>query len=183
MNLALGLYLNRKNKNILFFGTIALLGIFLTKQVAPPFPDTYLWLFENFPGFNAFREASKFYLLIILGFSVLIAGFVDWIWKNLDDKGFQYYAKYASIIIIAGIFLWNTKPIITTEFGTLFVQREKPQEYAIFKDFVLKQDSYFRTLWLPTSSRWSIYTNNHPAVNTVSMINTNWSSFIKEKKN
>ena len=59
--------------DILFFSLIALIGIFLTKQVSPPFGSIYEWLFNNFPGFNAFREASKFYFLINFGYAGLIA--------------------------------------------------------------------------------------------------------------
>lgn len=179
----LGLYLNRKNKNILFFGIIALIGIFLTKQIAPPFSGIYPFLFKYLPGFNAFREASKFYFLIALGYSVLIAGFIDWIWNNWTKKGLQTYGKYFLTLIIAFIFLWNTKPLITGEIGTVFVPRYVPSDYEQTKKFILDQNDYFRTAWIPTSSRWSIYTNSHPKINIVEMVNTDWNKFIKSKRN
>jgi len=76
----------RKNKDVVFFGVVALIGILLSKQVDDPFPGLYPWLFKNVPGFNAFREASKFYFLIALGYSVLIGSFVDWLWKWAQQK-------------------------------------------------------------------------------------------------
>jgi hypothetical protein len=179
----LGLYLHRKNRDVLFFGIVAILGIFLTKQVAQPFSGIYPWFYENFPGFNAFREASKFYFLIALGYSVLIAGFVDWIWRNWKKKGIQTYGKYFLTFVIAFIFLWNTKPLITGEIGTLFVPRTIPADYLVVKDLILKQDNYFRTLWIPTYSRWSIYTNNHPELSAVNLINAEWNTFIRNKRN
>ncbi len=179
----LGLLLNRKNRYIVFFGIISLLGIFFTKQVSQPFSNVYPFLFENFPGFNAFREASKFYFLIAVGYAVLIAGFVGWLWKNWTQKKWQVYGKYFVTILITALFLWNTKPLITGEIGTLFVPREIPKDYLIVKDFILKQPEYFRTLWIPTFSRWSIYTNSHPEVSTVNAINAEWDSFIENDRN
>ncbi len=179
----LGLWLNRKNKNILFFGLIAILGIFLTKQAAHPFLDLYSWLYKYFPGFNAFREASKFYFLIVLGYSVLIAGFVDWLWRNWTNTKFQIFGKYIFIAIIALIFLLNTKPFITGEISTLFVPRETPTDYLVVNNFILKQNDYFRILWIPVTSRWAVYINNHPIVSAVDTINAEWDFFIKNKRN
>jgi hypothetical protein len=158
----LGLWLNRKNKNILFFGLVALVGIFLTKQVAHPFPEIYPWLNKHLIGFNAFRESSKFYFLIILGYSVLIAGFIDWLWKNWKNTKFQIFGKYILICIIAFIFLWNTKPLITGDLGSLFVPRKIPKDYLIVKDFISKQPDFFRMLGAPIGSRYIFSSNNHP---------------------
>jgi hypothetical protein len=83
----IGLFLQRKKKNILFFGMVALVGIFLTKQVGQPFPNLYPWLYTHFPGFNAFREASKFFFIVALGYSVLIAAFIDWMWSKWKQTG------------------------------------------------------------------------------------------------
>jgi hypothetical protein len=175
----LGLYLNRRKKTIIFFGLISLLGIFLTKQVAPPFPDVYPWLYQYFPGFNAFREASKFYLLIAIGYSILIAAFVDWIWK---EKRVSNYGKYLIISLIALLFVSNLKPLITGEYATLFVSRQVPNDYLILKRYLLSDNSFSRTLWIPVFSRWSFYNNNHPEIGGVDSINTQWNDFIKSKR-
>lgn len=174
----LGLMLNRKNKDVVFFGLIALVGIFLTKQSDVPFPNLYAFLYANFPGFNAFREASKFYFLTALGYSVLIAAFFQWLWENWNKKKWQIYAKYVLTVIIIFTILWNTKPLITGEIGTLFVGRKTPNDFLIVKDFIIKQDGYFRTLWTPVSSRWSFYTAQNPQVSTISLVNGEWKQFI-----
>jgi len=65
---------SKENKKyIIFFGIISLLGILLSKQAGEPFSNLYLWLYENFPGFSLFREASKFYLLLGVGYLGLFA--------------------------------------------------------------------------------------------------------------
>lgn len=179
----LGLILNKKNKYVLFFGIVALLGILLSKQVDHPFTNLYPWLFQNIPGFNAFREASKFYFLIALGYSVLIAGFVDWTIKNLNKDKLQKIIGILLICLIAFIFLWNTKPLITGEIGTLFIPREIPQDYLTLKPFILNQSDYFRTLWTPRDSRWGIYTNNHPKISNVDIIQSDWKTIVNYNEN
>ena len=61
-----------KNRNILFFSLLGLLGAFLSKGSNPPLGRVYLWLFKHFPGMIMFRDATKFYLLTALSYSVLI---------------------------------------------------------------------------------------------------------------
>lgn len=163
----LGLYVYRKKPSILLFGLIALVGIFLTKQSNQPFSSVYGWLYDHFPGFSAFREASKFYFFIALGYSVLIAAFVDWLISQNYLNKIARVGKYIIPIILAVIFLWNTKPIISDEIGTLFVPRKIPQDYITLKDKIVVQKDFFRTLWIPRLSRWSIYTNNHPSLSQV----------------
>ncbi len=165
-----GLYLNRKNKNILFFGLVSLLGIFLTKQVSHPFSEVYPWLNAHLIGFSAFREASKFYFLILLGYSVLIGSFVTYLFNNY--KKINSFTKYFIFICIASLFLWNVKPILTGEISSIFVPRRIPHDYLVIKDFILKDLNYYRTLWIPTISTWDIYTENHPELNMGAMLNS-----------
>jgi hypothetical protein len=158
----LGLYLNRRNKQVLFFGLVSILGIFFSKQIAHPFEGIYPWFYIHFPGFNAFREASKFYFLVDLGYSVLIAAFVNLLWENRSKTKLYMYSKYLMTFLIAGIFLLNTKPLVTGEYKTLFVTRKINNDYLIVKNFIKNQNEYFRSLWIPASSHFSYYSDSHP---------------------
>jgi hypothetical protein len=175
-----GLILNRKNKIILFFGFISLIGIFLTKQVGEPFTSAYQWLYDNFPGFNAFRESSKFFFLIALGYSVLIGSFVDFVWRNFNKNSFHNVIRFCLIILVSALFLWNTKPILTGEIDTMFVPRHIPKDYLILKDYILNQPENYRTMWTPVESRWSIYTNHKPLINNFNMMSSNWKSLFND---
>jgi hypothetical protein len=181
----LGLVLNRKNPKIVFFGFVTLLGLLLTKQEDAPFQNLYLWLYQHFPGFNAYREASKFYFLIALGYSVLIAALVKWVWENVPKSNdlqskILNIGKYALVISISGIFLWNIKPFVTGEIGTLFVPRTIPSDYLVVKDFIQSQPDYFRTFWVPTSPRWALYTNQHPKINAVDIYQNDWQDLVSK---
>ena len=175
-----GAFLLRKQKLILFFAFIAILGIFLTKQVDTPFPDIYIFLYNHLPGFNAFREASKFYTLVALGYSVLIGGCIAWILQNrkmLNGNIYIKYGKYLAIILIALAALYNTKPLITGAFKETFDTRTIPSDYTIAANFIEKQHTYFRTLWVPTFSRWSYDDGLHPELGANQEINTDWQQF------
>ena len=169
-----GAFLQRRNRIIPFFGLVSLLGILLTKQESQPFPGLYIWLYDHLPGFGVFRESSMFYILIALGYSVLIGSLVEWLWYNWTKIRWQVYGKFVLTTLIAIVFLWNTKFLITGAAGSLFVPRHIPRDYQVLKDFVLNQPGYFRTYWLPQISRWGIYTNNHPEISGVDAVQSDW---------
>jgi hypothetical protein len=154
----LGIYYSRKKKFSIFFLTIFLLGVFLTKQEGVPFSQIYKWLYTNFPGFNAFREASKFYILNVLGISALIGYFVnEYKFTNLKVK----YSIYALLFLI---FIGNTYPIFSGKIDTLFVPRKYPQQYQEFNKKIESENQEFRILWVPTNSKWGAYSNQNPVL-------------------
>lgn len=160
-----GLYTNRKNNVVIFYSLLALLGIFLAKQSNMPFSGVYAWLYNNFPGFSAFREASKFYFFIALGYSVMIAGCLEWLWQTKRrDITSNLLARRIIATVLAVIFLWNTKPILTGEIGTLFVPRAVPNDYVLLKNKIVENNDFFRTLWIPRASRWGFYSKNYPSI-------------------
>ncbi len=176
----LGLVINRKNQKILFFGLVALIGIFLTKQVSQPFSKIYPWLFDNLFGFGAFREASKFYILIILGYSVLIGSFVVYIFSGI--KRVPVYFKYALTLLILGLFIWNVKPIITGEVGGIFNPKEIHVDYLVLNEHAQESDEYHRTLYIPNQTAWTSSGINNKSISmkTVLLKNEKWSAFIED---
>ncbi len=178
-----GLFLNRKNKLILFFGIISLIGVLLAKQISEPFPYLYMWLYDHLLGFNAFREASKFYFIIALGYSVLISASVDWFLINWKTNRLQMCGKCFLILLIAFLFLWNTKPLISGEMNTMFVPRSVPNDNLILNEFISSQKEYFRTLWTPRYSRWGMDTNIHPIISNVDTIGSDWKYFVDQQNN
>lgn len=177
-----GLLLNIKNKNVIFFGFLAIIGIFLAKQVGEPFGNFYYWLYNNLPGFNAFREASKFYFLIILGYSVLIGSFVSWLKNKWAKRSWQMYCTFFLAVLVIVIFLWNTKSIIDGEIKTMFIPRNIPNDYLVFKNFILDQrGEHFKILWIPRPSRWGYYDDIHPRaeINVFDLGRSDFKDFIK----
>ncbi len=178
----LGFLVSKKNKLIPFFAFLGLLGIFLTKQNTLPFPDIYQWLFDHVPGFNAFRESGKFLLYSTISYAILIGAFIDWLWKISNNKKRIIFSLIMTVLT-AFLFLWNAKPMITGELGTLFVQRKIPDDYLILNNFLSEQNEYFRTFWIPTNSRWSFRLNNMPIMSYNTIANADWNTFFTDNKN
>ncbi|MFA7708324.1 MAG: hypothetical protein WCX73_05225 [Candidatus Pacearchaeota archaeon] len=166
----------KQNKDIIFFGIIALIGIFLSKQVDSPFQNVYPWLYLNFPGFNAFREATKFYFLVVLGYSVLM-GFIV---KKIKDSKIKFTNLILLILLI--LLLLNGIPILFGTSNTLFVKKDIPYDYIILKQYLSSQNDSFKTLWIPTYSRWSFYTREIPMVSIADQVNYDWAVYINENQ-
>lgn len=188
----LGWWLNRKNREVSLFGIVALVGIFLSKQADLPFDDFYGWLHRHFPGFNAFREASKFYFLVALGYGVLIGSFlasIHGVWKKKDGLSYTLFKKrylaHILTVLIVGIFLWNAKPIVIGTIGDMFMSKQISADELAIYDLVSKDKQFYRTLWFPSESRFAFYSATHPKINAMDMGDSDWQDFIisEERRN
>jgi hypothetical protein len=165
-----GLFLNRKNKLLLFFGFLTLVGVFIGKQTAAPFGGVYYWIFDHVPGFSGFREPSKLYFIIAIGYSVLVSSFLFSIFKKTSDTVFKRYLKYFLIVSILFVSVWNTRLLIDGNLGSVLISKQIPEDYVILKDFISKQPDYFYTLWIPNPSNWAFFTNQHPLAGLDSLV-------------
>jgi hypothetical protein len=166
----------KKKKIIIFFSIIWLLGLFFTKQVGAPFPDAFQWLRENIPGFLVFRSGSKFWFVLSLGCMGLLSYGLLWL-KNKWDRGLGrlVFASIAAIIIILS--LWNLKPLIFGKFGGMLTEREIPNGYILLKEYLGRQEGFFRTFWTPADSTWGIYTNEKPKISNAAVIGSEWKNY------
>lgn len=164
-----------RNKQILFFLVLALVGIFLTKQSLDPFPEAYAWLYAHVPGFSLFREASKFYLLTALGYMGLI-GYGLVMLRGKHKKLF-----YASVVAVVGVACINLRPLITGEIGGIFVSRAQPTDYAKLDKLLESQPPVTRSLWVPTYSQWAYFDTTHPRVSLSTVMQQDWQSLVTDK--
>ena len=77
---------NQQNMYVLFFALLGLIGTFLAKGANDPFGFIYIWLFKHVPGFIMFRDPTKWYLLIVLAYSILIPYTISNIYKILKRR-------------------------------------------------------------------------------------------------
>lgn len=173
-----GWWLKRKDKYVSLFCFFALLGIFLVKQSHEPFVGVYQWLFVHLPMFNAFRESSKFFFIVVLAYSVLIGMTAAFFQKFKKIKHVGAYLKYAVIFYVIMITCVNIKPLVTREIGTMFVAKNMPSDYVVFRDFIRNQDSYFRTLAIPSNSFWNYYSDQNPRINAVDATSEIWAKAV-----
>jgi hypothetical protein len=160
-----GLLLSKRTPTLLFFSLLGLIGLVLSKQSDEPFVGLYHWLFTHVPGFNAFREASKFYLLTALSYAVLIPA-IYWYVKS------KYRRKSLTTAFFIGIsllFLPNLIPIANNKIGATFEPRKIPDQYVQLNKS-LDKATYNRILWVPQKSRWSFLSAAHPAVSASTLL-------------
>ena len=161
-------------KNILFFTFLALIGAFLAKGSNPPFGEVYLWLFNNFPGMNLFRDPTKFYVLVALSYSVLIPFSVTEIYKRLsaicNARRVTRYLPNLFVLLVVYCLLLLVKPAILGQLGGTFKTKEVPRDYIQLKSFIENQNEFFRTFWVPKKQRFGFYANNYPAINAESFV-------------
>lgn len=129
-----------------YFALLVLVGAFLAKGTNEPFGGIYLWLFNNIPGFSLFRDPTKFYLLIALGYSVLIS--------RIKKPIFQ----------IAFLLFWafTIREAITGKLTGTFQPVKVPKEY-----YELTND---RVAWYPKKSRFSFSGNDFVSLDNVRYI-------------
>jgi len=171
----LGLILFKTTKNkidkrlVIFFGVISLLGIVLTNQESRPFTGLYLWLYNNFPGFSLFREASKFYMITAIGYLGLFSISIKLIKDNLLYTRFKKI-YYVLCIILISIFIYNTKPLLNKDIKTMFVSKTVAEDYIVLKDKILSENENFRTFWTPIFSRYGFFSTQSSMISNISYI-------------
>lgn len=144
-------------RKVLLFLIIGLIGIFLSKGENLPFGFVYRFLFTHFPGFSLFRDSTKFYILITLSYSVLLAFLFDF----LNSK-----MKHGKLFVVAfGIYLvaimnpaWQK--LLTGTFSSIPYQ----SEYLKLSQDLESDSSFGRVLWLPTKAPLGYSTPNHPSL-------------------
>ena len=164
-------------KYILFFALIGLLGIFLGKGASEPFDGMYIWLFDNVPGFQLFRDSFKWYVLIAISYSILIPLTVNEVYELLKHKSkftifsfqFTINSKIFNfsnlfILILLCYFLFLLKPAILGQLNGTFQKRDVLGEYAQLDKYLSQDNTFFRTLWIPNTMLFGHYTNSHPQI-------------------
>jgi hypothetical protein len=157
----LSFYVYRRNKKLLFFALLMTLGILLTKQVDSPFPSLYEFLFNHFPGFKVFREASKFFVLISIPYSILIASLISIEFKNIFyNKLFKTFI--ATIVLIYSVL--SSYPIVSGNLNQLDRPRFINQDYTNLRSILEQDKENSRTLFIPGSNYLGYQNENHTNV-------------------
>jgi hypothetical protein len=138
----------RKPKYSFAFLALLLVGLFFAKMTDQPAGFVYSYLFNHLPGFSAFREASKFYVLIIIGYvglfyTALRASGRLW-------KGMVIGAACTMVVVFA----W---PVFNGSMAGMYIPVTKPQ-YADRAERVFAslagQVGYYRVLSIPAEDKW-----------------------------
>ena len=153
--------LNR-NKLILFFSVVGIIGAFLSKGANGPMGEINIFLFEHFPGMSLFRDASKFYMITAISYSMLVPITISEIFHTIEKK-FRLFLRYgviAFVVLYCGVLLiqaFNNNVVLRGP-------KKVPQEYVKLKELIIRDDSFYRTLWIPQWQRFGYFSNLNPAI-------------------
>lgn len=160
--------LRKKTPRIVYFSLLALLGIFCIKGANEPLGGIYAWAYTNVPFMNLYRDATKFFVLIAVGFSYLIALSVQEVWS----KSKNILLKYTSVTIVIICFVIGWLPTWSNTIQGTFKYRVIPENYRQLQDKLLKDTNFGRVLWIPAKENYGYSSINHPAVNLTELIRT-----------
>ena len=161
-----------------FFVLLALIGAFLAKGANPPFSEINTWLFIHVPFSSLFRDPTKFYLLTVLSYIILIPYsthvLMEWVYKKVKPKSVRSVILFVPILYI----LFLLRPIFLNELNGTFSRHEIPNEYDSLKNFLVNQSDFSRTLWIPKQQRFNYYSYTHPALSANRLFNATSSAEI-----
>lgn len=153
---------NQEKKLVYGFITLGLVGAFLSKGANEPFGFLYVWLFEHVPGFVMFRDPTKFYVLTMTSFAVLI----PFALFSISDRMKKYQKNFLWIIPSLFILYWIVliRAAVMGSLGGTFTRREVPFQYVVLKELLQKEQGFFRTLWVPRQSRFTFSSQNQLSI-------------------
>lgn len=152
----------KEKRLTLFFAFLLLYGAFLAKGVNEPLGAGNIFLFKYIPGMSLFRDPTKFYTIIAVAYSMLIPlAFLHLIETRLKkNKKYSIYIYILFTVSYLGILfsqLYNSNL-------KFFEERTIPQEYISFKNMIVNENEYFRTLWVPQWQRYGYFSDLNPAI-------------------
>ena len=149
---------NKERLKMLFFGLLALIGAFFAKGTQPPFGTVFTWCFQHIPGFVMFRDPTKFYLFIAIGYAILIPFALGEIEKRLKKLKWVVYALF--------ILFWcfTIRPLFFGQLSGNFRPQAVPTEYEMLKNMLVADTTPSRTLWIPSKEKFAYASDIHPAL-------------------
>lgn len=162
------LVLKWKNKTLLLYLCLLfLIGAFLAKGAQEPLSGINEFLFLHMPGFQMFRDPTKWYLLMSLSYAVLVP-YTTWRIMYYFAKTKYRFLKYVPYLFIVGFFIFLIFPAVTNNLSQTLSGRSVPQEYKELETFLDSDKTFYRTLWVPKVSRFATNTN-HPAIDALAL--------------
>lgn len=159
----LSMVLRRRDRNIGFWLVIALIGIFLSKGSKPPLTQVYSWLFVHIPGFSLFRDPVKFYFLISISYSILLAKSINLI-TNLRINGtINKLVKIFPFLLLTYLFLLVHPAYLNQMTGMLSFPIYQ-EDYLNLSEVFIKDNDFSRVFWIPSKPPLGISNIIHPSL-------------------
>lgn len=154
------------SREIVWLLVVSLVGAFLATGVNNPFGFIYEWLFIHVPFFNAFRDPTKFYLMIAISYCVLIPNALSRIADALGTRHPKIKERVAIVVFVVFVMFWVILlwPAFNGTVKGTFTSVIVPTDYYRFEQMLSKETDFGRTLAVPWHNRFIYESENHPVV-------------------
>ena len=159
---------------IIYFSLLSLFGAFLAKGANDPFGEIYQWCFVHIPGFVMFRDPTKFYLYIALGYSILIPFVLDHFSELINDLRLKINDKtiikksfvihHSSFIIFLVFWCFTIRAVFIGQVAGNFQPLQLKDEYVALKNILIKDTDPSRALWIPKQDKFVYTSAIHPVI-------------------
>jgi hypothetical protein len=158
------LILSKEKKKMLFLATVALIAVFLAKGSQAPWGNVYVWLFATIPGFNMFRDSTKFFFLVALSYATLSGiTFHLLIKRNLFRKNIAYIFLIVCLLILSS-------PILLGKMTGTFSRPLYQTEHKAVQQILSNDSSYGRVVWIPVKSPLGYHSLHHLSVDAFRLL-------------
>jgi len=166
---SMAIWLRRHNPYVIFFASIYVVSVFLAKGANPPFEQINEWIYLYVPGFSAFREATKFLLLVAFSLAFLVGVAIKEIaatissWSLLKRRpGLNQFVAVLFAFSALAAFLVMMKPVFFQEIQENFVTFPLPLWQKQVYTAQANDPHFYRTLWVPGKLSISPLSDAHP---------------------
>ncbi len=157
-----------KDKKIIFLTILLLISFFLVIAANSPLKFLYILLFLFLPGFNMFRDPSKFYLVynfagsILIGFGVMIL--FKFLKRKLNIKKFGFLFNNYHILWIMLYIVMLLPATLELPYG-MFSTHPYSTEKINMKNWLLNNSApHYKTLWVPDYQHFIMHDSLHPEI-------------------
>jgi len=167
-----GLTRRRLTSVDLFLFALALISIFFVKGSNDPGGGLYEWMFRRVPGFNMYRDPSKFFQPLSLAYALLLGRAVAALpglrLPRVVPSSWAPASRLAArgamlLVCLVPVFSFVLPVATGSPYGT-FAPIVVPAEYKTLERFMAAQPSFFRTLWLYGLTPYIGNSALHPAI-------------------
>ena len=148
----LALNMRRISAELLWLCFSALAAAFLIKQTNPPAGEVYHWMFTHVPGWNLFREGSKFYFVIAIAYAVLIPSVLrGWLGFKAKARVVRFASRVLAIfalLAIGALAAGNLIPLERGQIGYTTQPIERPLAVRQLDDLLTRDNTYGAVLWI-----------------------------------
>jgi tetratricopeptide (TPR) repeat protein len=175
----LSLLRRRLEPELLWLALAGLIAAFLSKTDTAPFGAIYDFMFRHVPGFNLFREGSKFLFPVALAYAILVPASLRALAQA--SHGFRRTSRRTvevlmagSLVLVLALSAWGIAEVQAANLGSTTAPVAQPAAFSDVSALLGADHTHGSVLWLgqpvyvtsdQRSHRYVIASNSHPMAN------------------